>query len=207
LEFSIKAVAPERLASHASDCVVVGVFEKRKLAPAAEALDRATRGKLRDVLKRGDMDGRAGTTRLLSEVPHVAAERVLLVGLGRENEFGAGQYRNAVKGAMNVLVDTGARDVHLCFPELHVAGKRHAVFLLVDRQSFLVIVIDHQRVGTLHGNNKGQNTAHNGTGGQGDQKPGPSLSIPGLCVATNRCFGHCHYLDITGPRKRATSRR
>jgi leucyl aminopeptidase len=138
LEFSIKAGAPERLASLASGCVVVGVFEKRKLAPAAEALDRASRGKLRDVLKRGDMDGRTGTTRLLSEVPHVAAERVLLVGLGRENEFGAGQYRNAVKGAVKALVDTGARDVHLCFPELHVVGKdviwktRHAIIAAAD---------------------------------------------------------------------------
>lgn len=135
MEFSIKTGAPERLAS---DCVVVGVFEKRKLAPAAESLDRATRGKLRDVLKRGDMDGRAGATRLLTDVPRVAAERVLLVGLGPESEFGAKQYRNAVRTAANTLLDTGARHAHACFPELHVAGKdmawkvRHAAIATAD---------------------------------------------------------------------------
>jgi len=135
VEFSIKAGAPERLAS---GCVVVGVFDKRKLAPAAESLDRAARGKLRDVLKRGDMDGRAGTTRLLTDIPRVAAERVLLVGLGRESEFDAKQYRNAVRTAVNTLIDTGARHIHLCFPELHVAGKdmawkvRHAAIAAAD---------------------------------------------------------------------------
>jgi len=116
----------------------VGVFEKRKLAPAAESLDRAARGHLRDVLKRGDMDGRAGTTRLLLDVPHLACERVLLVGLGRESEFGAKQYRDAIRNAVNAIADTGARDAHLCLPELHVAGKdmvwklRHAAIATAD---------------------------------------------------------------------------
>ena len=135
MEFNIKAGAPDRLAS---GCIAVGVFEKRRLAPAAESLDRAARGHLRDVLKRGDMDGRAGTTRLLLDVPHLACERVLLVGLGREGDFGAKQYRDAVRTAVNTLADTGSRDAHLCFPELHVAGKdmvwklRHAVIATAD---------------------------------------------------------------------------
>jgi leucyl aminopeptidase len=89
-------------------------------------------------LKRGDMDGRAGTSRLLLDVPHLACERVLLVGLGRESDFGAKQYRSAVRNAVSTLADTGARDVHLCLPELHVAGKdmvwklRHAVIAAAD---------------------------------------------------------------------------
>jgi len=135
LEFSIKAGAPDRIAS---GCIAIGVFEKRKLAPAGAALDRAARGHLRDVLKRGDMDGRAGSTLLLFDVPNVACERVLLVGLGRESEFGAKQYRSAVKAAVGAVVETGARDAHLTLVELHVAGKdmvwklRHAVLAAAD---------------------------------------------------------------------------
>ena len=135
MEFSIKAGAPDRLTS---GCLAVGVFEKRKLAPAAASLDRAARGHLRDVLKRGDMDGRAGTTRLLLDVPHLACERVLLVGLGRESDFGAKQYRDAIRNAVNAIADTGARDAHLCLPELHVSGKdmvwklRHAAIATAD---------------------------------------------------------------------------
>src|SRR4249920_2969983 len=51
LEFSTKVVAPEKTVA---PCIAVGVFESRKLTGAAEALDRATRGALRERLKHGD---------------------------------------------------------------------------------------------------------------------------------------------------------
>jgi leucyl aminopeptidase len=135
LEFSTKALTPERIAS---GCVAVGVYERRKLAPAAVALDRAAHGYLRDVLKRGDMDGRAGTTRVLYNVPYLPCERVLLVGLGRESEFGMKQYREAVRAAAVAVADTGARAAHVCLPELHVSGQdlvwklRHAALAAAD---------------------------------------------------------------------------
>ncbi len=116
MEFSTKTIAPDRAGGA---CVAVGVFESRKLSAAAEALDRAARGALRDLLRRGDMDGKLGTVRLLYRVPHVAAERVLVVGLGKESEFGAKAYRDAVRAAVTALADTGAGDAHLYFAELH----------------------------------------------------------------------------------------
>jgi len=135
LEFSTKALPPERVTA---GCIAVGIYEQRKLSPAAEALDRATRGRLRDVLKRGDMDGRVGAARVLYSLPHLRCERVLLVGLGRESEFGPKQYRDAVRAAVSALADTGARDAHVCLPELHVAGRdlewkmRHATIVAGD---------------------------------------------------------------------------
>ena len=88
MKFSTKIAAPEKLQSA---CVVVGVYEPRKLSRAAETLDKAARGHLRDLLRSGDMEGKAGTTRMLYKVRGVAAERVLLVGLGKEKEFGERQ--------------------------------------------------------------------------------------------------------------------
>ena len=52
MEFSIKSGSPERIRA---GCIIVGVFEPRKLTTAAAALDRATRGQLSAALKRGDM--------------------------------------------------------------------------------------------------------------------------------------------------------
>ena len=80
MEFSIKSGAPQ---TGASGCVVVGVFETRKLSAAAAALDRASNGYLSEIIRRGDMEGKLGATLLLHNVPGVAADRVLLVGLGR----------------------------------------------------------------------------------------------------------------------------
>ena len=84
MEFSIKVSAPEK---QPSACVVVGVFESRKLSPAAEQIDKASKGQVRALLRAGDMEGKLRSTRMLYRVPGVSAERVLLVGLGAEKEL------------------------------------------------------------------------------------------------------------------------
>jgi leucyl aminopeptidase len=119
LEFSTKALAPEKTAT---PCLAVGVFESRKLSSAAELLDRAARGALRERLKQGDMDGKSGTTRMLFGLAGVAAERVLLVGLGSESGLGPKEYREAVRTAVAAAADTGAAELALCFGELPVKG-------------------------------------------------------------------------------------
>ena len=84
MEFSIKSGAPQ---SARNGCIVVGVFEPRKLSRPGAALDRAAKGYLSTVLRRGDLPGKLGTVLFLHNVPGAAADRVLLVGLGREAEF------------------------------------------------------------------------------------------------------------------------
>jgi leucyl aminopeptidase len=120
LEFSTKALAPEKTAS---PCLAVGVFESRKPSSAADALDRAARGALRERLKQGDMDGKSGTTRMLFGLAGVAAERVLLVGLGPEPGFGPKEYREAVRAAVGAAADTGASEIVLAFGDLPVKDR------------------------------------------------------------------------------------
>jgi leucyl aminopeptidase len=120
LEFSTKALAPEKTAS---PCLAVGVFESRKPSSAADALDRAARGALRERLKQGDMDGKSGTTRMLFGLAGVAAERVLLVGLGPESGFGPKEYREAVRAAVGAAADTGASEIVLAFGDLPVKDR------------------------------------------------------------------------------------
>jgi len=119
MEFSIKSGAPQ---TGGNGCLVVGVFEPRKLSAAAADLDRTAQGYLGKVVRRGDMQGRPGTTLLLQDVPG-AATRVLLVGLGREAEFRDKQYRDAVAAAIRALNATGAEEASLHLTEL-VVGKR-----------------------------------------------------------------------------------
>ncbi len=111
MEFSIKGGSPERARA---GCVVVGVFETRKLSDAGATLDRAARGYISALLKRGDMEGKSGSTLLLQRLPHVAAERVLLVGLGPEREFGDRAYRDAIHQAVTTLNQAGIADAVLC---------------------------------------------------------------------------------------------
>jgi leucyl aminopeptidase len=110
VEFSIKSGSPERIRA---GCIVIGVFEPRKLTSAGAALDRAARGQLSAVLKRGDMDGKPGTTLMLQQLPRIAAARVLLVGLGRERDFDDDKFRTAVGKAVAALKQTGVTDAVL----------------------------------------------------------------------------------------------
>jgi len=120
VEFSIKRTSSVQIRS---DCAVVGVFEPRKLSAAAATLDRAAKGYLETIVRRGDMDGKAGSTLLLHNVPGVACDRILLVGLGRESEFRDKRYREAIASAMRVLGTTGATEATLHLTELAVPRR------------------------------------------------------------------------------------
>ena len=115
MEFSIKSTAPGQTKS---GCAVVGVFESRKLTQAAAAIDRDARGYVRNIVERGDMDGKLGTTLVLHSVPNVACERVMLVGLGPDSGFGDRQYREAVAASIRTLNSTGASDASLHLTEI-----------------------------------------------------------------------------------------
>ena len=105
MEFTIKSGSPEK---QRSACVVVGVFDNRKLSLSAELIDRASNGYISEIIRRGDMEGKLGSTLLLHNVPALACERVLLVGLGPEREFAETGYRAALASAMKTLRATGA---------------------------------------------------------------------------------------------------
>jgi leucyl aminopeptidase len=57
MEFKIKT---GELAEQKTPCLVLGVFDKRKLSGPAETLDKASGGRLTEILNRGDLDGEPG---------------------------------------------------------------------------------------------------------------------------------------------------
>jgi leucyl aminopeptidase len=120
VEFSIKSGAPEK---QRSACIVVGVFEPRKLSETGEAVDRAANGQLSDILRRGDMEGKLGATLLLHNVSHLLCDRVLLVGLGRERDFRDKEYREACRAAIRTLNETGAMEAVVFLTELPVRRR------------------------------------------------------------------------------------
>ena len=77
MKFSIKSVNPEK---QRSACVVVGVFEQRKLTEAAEAMDKIADGYISGILRKGDMRGKAGSTLMLHDVPNTAVRASIAGG-------------------------------------------------------------------------------------------------------------------------------
>ena len=104
MEFTIKSGSPEK---QRSACVVVGVFDNRKLSLSAELIDRASNGYVSEIIRRGDMEGKLGATLLLHNVRGTLADRVLLLGLGKESDFRDKEFRSAIKSVVKLLNETG----------------------------------------------------------------------------------------------------
>ncbi|MDD2768417.1 MAG: leucyl aminopeptidase [Methylococcus sp.] len=120
MEYSTKTEALERLST---DCLVLGVFQKRKLAPSTEILDTMFDGLLAKLLKRDDVEGKAGDTLLINHVPGGRIERVLLVGLGKKDELDVAAYRKSLDAAFKALKGCGAKHAVSVLHEVEVGGS------------------------------------------------------------------------------------
>ena len=119
-EFALNNAAP---ATAPVDCVVVGAWADKTLAPAARALDEASGGRLTALAARGDVDGATGKVAMLHDVPGVAAPRVLVVGLGEPGKFSVPQYLKAVADAVRALKTGPVRSALLTLSGLEVPGR------------------------------------------------------------------------------------
>ncbi|MFM2477623.1 leucyl aminopeptidase [Celerinatantimonas sp. MCCC 1A17872] len=120
MEFSVKSGSPEK---QRSACIVAGVYEPRRLSPIAEQLDKISDGYISALLRRGDLEGKAGQVLLLHHVPNVLSERVLLVGCGKERDLDERQYRQIIEKTIATLNDTGSMEAVCFLPELHVKAR------------------------------------------------------------------------------------
>ncbi|WP_448682636.1 leucyl aminopeptidase [Pseudomonas nicosulfuronedens] len=120
MEFLVKSVRPETLKTAT---LVIAVGEGRKLGATAKAVDEATGGAIANLLKRGDLAGKVGQTLLLQDLPNIKAERVLLVGAGKERELSDRAYRKLVSAVLNNLKNLGGADAVLALGDLAVKGR------------------------------------------------------------------------------------
>jgi leucyl aminopeptidase len=123
MEFNIKSGHPEK---QRSACVVVGVYEPRRLSDVAKEIDEVSDGHLSFILRRGDLEGKIGQTLLLHNVQGTLADRILLVGCGRERELGDTQYRKVIATAIRTLHETGSMEAVCYLTELNVRARETA---------------------------------------------------------------------------------
>src|ERR1700692_242948 len=115
MDFSIKTIdAKTSIAAVKIGCLVVGVFENRKLSAAAASIDK--NGAITAALKSGDLSGKPGTTLLLRGLQGIAAERVLLVGLGDDESIKDKHFTQAAQALVRVFGTLGGNDALLALP-------------------------------------------------------------------------------------------
>jgi len=93
------------------DCVIVGVYERGKLAAGATEIDGTCDGEIAKHVKSGDISTDIGRCTVLRKLPGVAAPRVAVCGLGKISRFGARELGKASAAAVQALADSKCRQL------------------------------------------------------------------------------------------------
>lgn len=120
MDISIKRGTPAR---QKTACFIVAIFSGKTLSPTASALDKSTRKSISNLTKRGDITGKAGETLLMPTATGVSADRVLLVGAGKQTGIGPAEYVKVVKKAASVLSSSGCRNTLSALTEIEVSER------------------------------------------------------------------------------------
>ena len=120
MELVVKSVSPETLKTAT---LVVTVSESRVLVGAAQTVDTLSGGAISAVLKRGDLAGKSGQSLLLTNLPNFKAERVLLIGTGKDGELSDRQLKKLVAGVLSCLKGLGGSDATIALDDLSVKNR------------------------------------------------------------------------------------
>ena len=120
MKFTIKSEKP---ASARTGCVILGVFEHRQLSPAAAEFDKSTRGLLKKLLQKGEMDGKCGQTLMVHYPEGASCDRVLLAGCGKIEDFNSRVFNKVVAGVTSAVNQSGATDAVSYLAELDVTDR------------------------------------------------------------------------------------
>ena len=118
--------------------LVIGVYADGALPPVAKQLDSALGGRLASLIKLGEIGQEAGATLVLHGPPGIAAERLLIVSLGKNQALSEKAFRDALAGAAKVLAASVATQACVVLSDLAPAGRsaewrlRHATRILAD---------------------------------------------------------------------------
>ncbi len=120
MEFGLKHNTPENARSA---CQIITVSQARKLSRSGQRVDKASKGFLTSITRRGDMEGKLGQTLLLPDVPGISAQRVLLVGCGKESDMNERNFTRLINSIVSALSASGARDAELYPADITLKGR------------------------------------------------------------------------------------
>ncbi|MEH6565671.1 MAG: leucyl aminopeptidase [Halopseudomonas sp.] len=112
MEFNVKHGALESIKC---GCLVVAVSEGKTLSGSAAHLDSLCGGQISAALKTGDLSGKAGHSLMLFALPGIAAQRLLLIGSGKDEALSDRAWRRLAQKAITTLKDGAATDAVFAF--------------------------------------------------------------------------------------------
>ncbi|TNF98257.1 MAG: leucyl aminopeptidase [Gammaproteobacteria bacterium] len=106
-----------------SDCLIVGVSGKNNLSPAAKRLNKASKGKIQELLDHGDFTGKTGEMRYIYDLKDVVSKRVLLVGCGEDESRDTETWKKITNNLFTVLKKGDSKDAASFLDEIPVKER------------------------------------------------------------------------------------
>ncbi len=102
------------------------LFEGEKQSRIVERADKALGGMIARLTKRGDFKPKPGSVHLIYPEGRIAAERLVLAGLGKRSEFTLNRLRQAVGRATSFLRDAGATNITIFSDRINLEAEETA---------------------------------------------------------------------------------
>jgi leucyl aminopeptidase len=121
MNFSVKTGSLEK---QASDCLIVGVFEGNNLSATAEKLDKLSHYYISKLLKKTpDFKGKIGQTQFLYQVPSIPADRILLVGCGKDTAVTVRDFRKIITASIQAMEEAAIERATHFLTELKIEDR------------------------------------------------------------------------------------
>lgn len=98
-------------------CLVISIFQNTALNDDVNALDKACNGAISQLLSNGDFDGKKDQLVTIFNPTGIAAKRIALLGLGKEDDFNANKFASHLSAAMTALNASPAKDACIVLPQ------------------------------------------------------------------------------------------
>jgi leucyl aminopeptidase len=111
---------------HSTQCLVLGCLENGALSSSAKAINTASAQQLEKLLKREKFSGKIGQCLLLLNPTGIAAERLLLLGLGsaqKDSSITPENFRKASQKIPEALKNTHCKELTIALADITVNGQ------------------------------------------------------------------------------------
>lgn len=103
-----------------SPCIVIAATDGGSLTHSAQELDRASDGRFSRLLESRDVNTSVGKTTMLHGLPGIAAERLMVIGLGKQEKLSAARWDRACLAAGQALRDHPVTECHVFAHDLEI---------------------------------------------------------------------------------------
>ncbi|MFL2539076.1 MAG: leucyl aminopeptidase [Candidatus Rariloculaceae bacterium] len=131
MEFPVRTGAPK---SQKTACAILPIFEGRTLKGVSHTIDISCGKILSKLTRTSGSYAKLGQTLLIPQLKGIAAEKILLVGCGKETDFNAKAFSQAASAAITALSKVGIREAtsYLAYSSIQDIDEYYKARLTVE---------------------------------------------------------------------------